>query len=83
MPKFIHVDKTILYPQLIEMPCDLFICVNQIDEIKNEDGRCTITISGVDNLAYVCNSRYVYDADEVLARYMPKEDVSGIGSKEF
>lgn len=83
MPKFIHVNKTILYPQLIEMPCDLFIGVSQIDEIKNEDGRCTITISGVDDLAYVCDSRYVYDAEEVLARYMPKEDASGIGSTEF
>ena len=83
MPKFIHVNKTILYPQLIEMPCDLFIGVSQIDEIKNEDGKCTITISGVDDLAYVCDDRNVYDAEEVLAVYMPKEDISGIGSTEF
>ena len=67
MPKFIHVNKTILYPQLIEMPCDLFIGVSQIDEIKNEDGKCTITISGVDDLAYVCDDRNVYDAEEVLS----------------
>ena len=83
MQKFIHVNKTVLYPQMIESPCDLFIGMNQIDEIRNEEVKCTVTISGVDDIVYVCDDRNVYDAVEVLARYMPKKDTHCIGNTKF